>query len=215
MNVTLRNIAARRRAWPVLAALVLLACVAMAQRRNPRTFDYIEDQGWGSWNGVLTGRITDRGGRPIAGARVRVHSKDMETRTDRNGFFTFRGLQQGGRYSVIVDARGYDDALLRWIPIPRTHSADIGDYYLEELTNFWQVTSNVLANGAWAVMSNLVEIAGSHTGTMTHASWVTSSAVETDAGEQPMLLEQPDEAAEPGAAPEPVQSGEPAAEPEE
>lgn len=183
--------------WRVVAwGIVLMAWMGMAERRNPRNFEFIEDQGWGSWNGVLTGRITDKEGRPIAGARVRVHSKNMETRTDRNGFFTFRGLQQGGRYSLLVDARGYDEALLRWIPIPRTHSADIGDWYLEELTNYWVVTSNMVTEGVWSVTSNMVEIAGSYTSELTYAEWVVSNMVWESAGvgsELPMIEEQAQE----------------------
>lgn len=181
------------RKWFVIMVMVLAGGgIALGVRENPKDFEFIEDEGWGSWNGVLTGRIIDKWGRPIAGARVQVHSKNMETRTDRNGFFTFRGLQQGGRYSLIVEAPGYDTALLRWIPIPRTHSADIGDWYLEELTNFWRVTSNEVAGGVWVVSSNLVEIAGSYTGEMTYAEWVSSNTVrrvEAETEGLPMILE--------------------------
>jgi len=192
--------AVRTRRWLWIGVIGVMVWMARGERRNPKDFEFIEDEGWGSWNGVLTGRITDKEGRPIVGARVRVHSKEMETRTDRNGFFTFRGLQQGGRYSLIVDARGYDEALLRWIPIPRTHSADIGDYYLEELTNYWQVTSNVVAEGVWIVTSNMVEIAGSYTSQLTYAEWMSSNMMAGSAAEgagegseQPMILEQPQE----------------------
>ncbi|MCX7847683.1 MAG: carboxypeptidase-like regulatory domain-containing protein [bacterium] len=182
--------------WLMLMGVVVMVWIAAGVRENPKDFEFIEDEGWGSWNGVLTGRITDKEGRPIAGARVKVHSKDMETRTDRNGFFTFRGLQQGGRYSLIVEASGYDTALLRWIPIPRTHSADIGDWYLEELTNFWRVVSNEVAAGVWVVSSNMVEIAGSYTGEMTYAEWVSSNVAEralAGAEGMPLISERPGE----------------------
>ncbi len=121
----------------------------------------------------MTGRIIDPTGRPIPFARVRVHSKDIETRTDANGFFTVRGLQRGGHYSLIVGAHGFDGAILRWIPIPSEQTADIGDYHLDyELlsTNFWQVSSNNIA-GAWVMSSNFCDIIEGDTNLYDAATW--------------------------------------------
>jgi len=156
----------------VLCAL-LVSGAARDQHVNPKDFDFIADGEWGGWDGVMTGRIIDPDGRPIPFARVRVHSKDIETRTDANGFFTVRGLQRGGHYSLIVGAHGFDGAVLRWISIPSQQTADIGDYHLDyELpnTNFWQVSSNNIA-GAWAMSSNFCDITDGVTNLYDAAAW--------------------------------------------
>ncbi|MCX7003582.1 MAG: carboxypeptidase-like regulatory domain-containing protein [bacterium] len=162
----------------LLISLLLTFCAAVpgAQRdphTNPADFDFIEDGEWGGWEGVMTGRIIDPEGRPIPFARVRVHSKDIETRTDANGFFTVRGLQRGGHYSLIVGAHGFDGAVLRWIPIPSQQTADIGDYHLDyqlPSTNFWQVFSNSVA-GAWLTSSNFCDIIEGRTNWYDAATW--------------------------------------------
>ncbi len=154
----------------LMCALVLAA----GKHRNPSTFDFLPDGEWGDWNGVMTGRIIDENGAPIPYAHVRVHSKDIEIKCDKNGFFTVRGLQKGGHYSLIVDAKGYDDAVLRWIPMQTYETTDIGDYHLVPealVTNFWTVSSNVTAGGTWAMTSNLCEIADGVTSVYAYAEW--------------------------------------------
>jgi hypothetical protein len=162
-----------------LAALLALLAVGADtgtprdQHVNPKDFDFIAEGEWGGWDGVMTGRIIDRAGRPIPFARVRVHSKDIETRTDENGFFTVRGLQRGGHYSLMVGAHGFDGAVLRWIPIPSQQTADIGDYHLDyerPSTNFWQVSSNNIA-GAWVLSSNFCDIIEGTTSRYDAATW--------------------------------------------
>jgi hypothetical protein len=206
-----------------VAGCVLVAALAAfavyARHVNPDKFDFIPDQGWGDWSGVVTGRIIDENGNPVANARVRVWGKDIATTTDRNGFFTVRGLQQGGHYSLAVDARGYEDTLLRWIPIPRFQSADIGDYHLDEEvfeTNYWVVVSNLVAAGEWVVSSNMVDIIGDATNTWTAYQWTV--LVETTATEtvtvvtnaHALIHERPDLALPPeeGGTPVPANSEE-------
>ena len=154
-----------------LLKISCLICVAtsllvFAKVKNPKNYDFIEWQGWGDWNGVMTGRITDEDGNPIPYAKIKVHSKNIKTTADKNGFFTIKGLQQGGHYSLIVKGKGFDGAVARWIPIPIDHSADIGSFMLEPekiWTNFWVVTSNKLESGAWVTISNFYDIADSVT----------------------------------------------------
>jgi hypothetical protein len=200
-----------RRLRGTLAGLALCAaCLVAAKHVNPEKFDYIPDQGWGDWSGVMTGRIIDEDGRPVPNARIRVWGKDIRTTADRNGFFTIRGLQQGGHYSLVVDARGYDSALLRWIPIPRFQSADIGDYHLdyEEFeTNYWVVVSNQLAEGEWLISSNMVDIIGTYTNTYTVYEWTVilsttvTQATEVELPPSQLLDERPDAA--PAPTPQP------------
>ena len=153
---------------------LLLNCLAgAAKHTNPDNFDFIEENGWGDWTGVMTGRIIDEDGTPIRHARVRVHSKDIETRTDEYGFFTVRGLQKGGHYSLIVDAPGFRNTIVRWIPIPMYQTADIGDYHLDVeplTTNFWQLLSNQVA-GAWHVVSNYYDILDGDTNIYSADEW--------------------------------------------
>lgn len=161
----------------VLAVLCAGAILAQRERHtNPADFDFIDEGDWGDWDGVVTGRIIDPDGRPIRFARVRVHSKNIRTRTDANGFFTVRGLQRGGHYSLVVGKRGFDGAVLRWIPIPSQQTADIGDYHLAYAlpsTNFWQVTSNNVA-GVWLVHSNFFDIIEGATNVYSNAAWQQS-----------------------------------------
>ena len=152
-----------RLAFAALAAVAvsaLLAGIAIAKHENPANFDFIEEDGWGDWSGVMTGRIIDQEGNPLPFAHIKVYFKDIETTADENGFFTIRGLQQGGHYSLIVDHTGCEPAVARWIPIPRYRSADIGDFHLDpELvnTNFLQVTSNLVGD-VWVSVTNVVDI---------------------------------------------------------
>ncbi len=133
-----------------------------AKEKNPEDYSFIEWEGWGDWNGTMTGRITDQDGNPIPYAKIKVHSKNIRTTADKNGYFSIKGLQQGGHYSLIVKGKGFDGAVARWIPIPISQSADIGKFSLEPehiWTNFWVVTSNALENGTWVVVSNFFDIA--------------------------------------------------------
>ncbi len=158
----------------ILCAFAASASAAKKRHENPKDFNFIEEEGWGDWNGVMTGRIIDKYGDPIPHITIRVHSKDIKTKTDANGFFTIKGLQKGGHYSLIIDAKGYDYTVARWIPIPKYQSADIGDYYIEPepiWTNFWQITSNLVENGTWMILSNFVDIADNITNIHTVAEW--------------------------------------------
>ncbi|RLD11873.1 MAG: hypothetical protein DRI44_02500 [Chlamydiae bacterium] len=137
-----------------------------AKKKNPKDYNFIEWEGWGDWNGVMTGRITNQKGEPIPYAKIKVHSKNIKTTADKNGYFTIKGLQQGGHYSLIVKGKGFDGAVARWIPIPISQSADIGDFSLEPehiWTNFWVITSNILSNGESVVVSNFYDIANNIT----------------------------------------------------
>lgn len=64
--------------------------------------------GVGDENGILSGLVVDVIGRPQAGALVRVGVSDevfgtrLETRTERDGTFTLRGLQPGRTYVVVA-----------------------------------------------------------------------------------------------------------------
>jgi hypothetical protein len=198
--------------WPAVALVLLAACFALAKHVNPEQFDFIPEQGWGDWSGVVTGRIIDEDGRPLPNVDIRVWGREIRTTTDRNGFFTIRDLQQGGHYSLVVDAKGYDSALLRWIAIPRFQSADLGDYHLAEeefTTNYWNVSSNQVAVGEWVVSSNMVDIIGSITNIYAAYQWtvivstgVTQEAVGDELLGEPLLHERPDLA--PGPRPAPV-----------
>jgi len=142
--------------------LCITVLFVYAEKKNPSDYNFIEEEGWGGWNGTMTGRITDKSGDPIPYARIKVHSKNIKTKADKNGYFTIKGLQQGGHYSLIVKGKGFDGAVARWIPIPISQSANIGDFFLEPervWTNFWVVTSNILENGECVVISNFFDIA--------------------------------------------------------
>jgi len=146
----------------ILSILCITVFFVYAEKKNPEDYSFIEWEGWGDWNGTMTGRITDKKGNPIPYAKIKVHSKNIKTTADKNGYFTVKGLQQGGHYSLIVKGKGFDGAVARWIPIPISQSADIGDFSLEPehiWTNFWVVTSNVLENGEWVIVSNFFDIA--------------------------------------------------------
>jgi len=146
----------------IFSILCITISSVYAKEKNPEDYSFIEWEGWGDWNGTMTGRITDKDGDPIPYAKIKVHSKNIKTTTDKNGYFSIKGLQQGGHYSLIVKGKGFDGAVARWIPVPISQSADIGNFSLEPehvWTNFWVVTSNALENGTWVVVSNFFDIA--------------------------------------------------------
>jgi len=152
--------------FKIISIIICLLCITVffvyAKRKNPDDYNFIEEEGWGDWSGTMTGRITDKKGDPIPYAKIKVHSKNIKTTADKNGFFTIEGLQQGGHYSLIVKGKGFDGAVARWIPIPKSQSANIGDFFLEPeriWTNFWVVTSNILENGECVIISNYYDIA--------------------------------------------------------
>ena len=146
----------------IFSVLCIAAFFVYAEKKNPEDYSFIEWEGWGGWSGTMNGRITDQKGNPIPYAKIKVHSKNIKTTADKNGYFSIKGLQQGGHYSLIVKGKGFDGAVARWIPIPISQSANIGDFSLEPehiWTNFWVVTSNSLENGTWVVVSNFFDIA--------------------------------------------------------
>jgi hypothetical protein len=160
-----------------VAAYTAFSAPAQKTHTNPDTYGNIEWQGWGGWNGVITGRVIDKYGKPIPNAIVQVHSKNIQVKADRNGFFTISGLQQGGHYSLIIKAKGREPDVARWIPIPRYQSANIGDFSLDVekiWTNFWIVTSNQVSEGTWEMISNFYNVAASVTSVYTYAEWQTS-----------------------------------------
>jgi hypothetical protein len=157
-----------------LAAYSAFSAPAQNKHANPGSYDNIEWEGWGDWNGVITGRVIDKYGKPIPYATVQVHSKDIRINADRNGFFTIQGLQQGGHYSLIITAKGREPDVARWIPIPRFQSANIGDFSLDVekiWTNFWIVSSNQVSEGTWEMISNFYNVAASVTTVYTVAEW--------------------------------------------
>ena len=146
----------------IFSVLCITVLFVYAEKKNPDDYNFIEEEGWGDWSGTMTGRITDKEGDPIPYAKIKVHSKNIKTTADKNGFFSIKGLQQGGHYSLIVKGKGFDGAVARWIPIPISQSANIGDFFLgpeRVWTNFWVVTSNILENGECLIISNYFDIA--------------------------------------------------------
>jgi hypothetical protein len=165
-----------------LAAAILLASfllcpvsvTAQSKHNNPKIYDSIEWEGWGDWNGVITGRVIDKFGKPIPNATVKVHSKNLQTKADRNGYFTIKGLQQGGHYSLIFSAKGRETDAARWIPIPCKQSADIGSFSLDVekiWTNFWVISTNQVSDTVWNTVSNFYQVADSITSIFSYAEW--------------------------------------------
>lgn len=129
---------------------------------NPADYDYIDEEGmcWGDWDGSIMGRVIDKYRKPIPFAKVKVHSKDLETTADKDGNFIIDGLQVGGHYSLIISSRGMEPGVARWIPIPVLKVAKIGDFSIEKekpWTNFWVVTSNTVVKTELDALSNSYE----------------------------------------------------------
>ena len=129
---------------------------------NPASYDDIADGElyWGEWDGSITGRVIDKHMKPIPFAKVKVHSKDLETTADKDGNFIIDGLQVGGHYSLIISSRGMEPGVARWIPIPVLKVAKIGDFSIEKekpWTNFWVVTSNTVVKTELDALSNSYE----------------------------------------------------------
>ncbi len=162
----------------VVFCCIIVVCfqlfAAKRKHENPKDFNFIENQGWGSTNGVITGQIVDEYGNAIPNASIEVYGKNIKTKADRNGNFTVRGLQTGGHYSLIINSKGRETTVARWIPIPKFEAANIGSYHIEPeeiWTNFWILTSNMLANGEWNFSSNMIEIAGYETNIFLFEEW--------------------------------------------
>ncbi len=159
----------------ILLKLVICCCIIFIsfqlfatkkKHENPKNFDFIENQGWGGTNGVISGQIVDEYGNSIPYAAIEIYGKNIKTKADQNGYFTIRGLQIGGHYSLIINAKDRETTIARWIPIPKYEAANIGSFHIkpEEIwTNFWMLTSNMLENGEWAFSSNMIEITGYET----------------------------------------------------
>jgi|GEM_PF-2822956 len=157
---------------------------ARKKHENPKNFDFIENQGWGGTNGVITGQVVDEFGDAIPYASIEVYGKNIKTKADRNGNFTVRGLQIGGHYSLIINSKGKETSIARWIPIPKYEAANIGSFHIkpEEIwTNFWVVASNLLESGEWAFSSNIIEIAGFETNTFSFEEWEGKTIPPTNA----------------------------------
>ena len=156
----------------IFVSFQLLA--ANKKHENPKNFDFIEYQGWGGTNGVISGQIVDEVGAAIPNAAIEIYGKNIKSKADQNGYFTVRGLQIGGHYSLIINAKGRETSIARWIPIPKYEAANIGSFHIvpEEIwTNFWVLTSNMLASGEWTFSSNMVEIAASETNIFLFDDW--------------------------------------------
>ncbi|RLD10638.1 MAG: hypothetical protein DRI44_05525 [Chlamydiae bacterium] len=63
-----------------------------------------------SFAGTVYGTVKDENGKPIAGAEVKIYGKDIKTKSDEKGKFKIinDNLIDGNRYSVKVNAEGYD-----------------------------------------------------------------------------------------------------------
>ena len=63
-----------------------------------------------SFAGTVFGSVKDEKGNPIAGAEVKIYGKDIKTKSDEKGKFKIvsEKLADGNRYSVKVNAKGYD-----------------------------------------------------------------------------------------------------------
>lgn len=58
-------------------------------------------------NGIITGRVTDAGGMPLAGASVVIDDDAVGVATDNDGRYTLRGLRNG-EYNLRVSFTGYE-----------------------------------------------------------------------------------------------------------
>ena len=132
------------------------------QHVNPANYDSIADDGlyWGGWDGSIMGRVIDKDRKPIPFAKVKVHSKNLETTADKDGNFQIGGLQVGGHYSLIISSHGMEPGVARWIPIPVVKVAKIGDFSIERekvWTNFWVITTNTVIVTETDTLSNSYE----------------------------------------------------------
>ena len=150
-----------------LAALFVIGEEAKGDQKkpphvNPATYDDLADGElyWGDWDGSIMGRVIDKDRKPIPFAKVKVHSKDLETVSDKDGYFQIDGLQVGGHYSLIISSRGMEPGVARWIPIPVLKVARIGDFSIERekvWTNFWVITTNLIVKTETDALSNSYE----------------------------------------------------------
>jgi len=63
-----------------------------------------------SFAGTIFGTVKDEDGKPVVGAEVKIYGKDIKAKSDEKGNFKIvnEGLVDGNRYSVKVNAKGYD-----------------------------------------------------------------------------------------------------------
>ena len=63
-----------------------------------------------SFAGTVYGTVKDEDGKAVAGAEVKIYGKDIKTKSDEKGNFKIisEDLLDGNRYSVKVNAEGYD-----------------------------------------------------------------------------------------------------------
>ncbi|MCK5852738.1 carboxypeptidase regulatory-like domain-containing protein [bacterium] len=63
-----------------------------------------------SFAGTVYGTVKDEDGKAIAGAEVKIYGKDIKAKSDEKGNFKIvsENLIDGNRYSVKVNAKGYD-----------------------------------------------------------------------------------------------------------
>jgi len=63
-----------------------------------------------SFAGTVYGTVKDEDGKGVAGAEVKIYGKDITTKSDEKGNFKIvsEDLLDGNRYSVKVNAKGYD-----------------------------------------------------------------------------------------------------------
>src|SRR5689334_268722 len=65
-------------------------------------------------NHVLTGRVTDKNSKPLAGATVKIKGTDNATSTNEQGIFSFNNVP--GNATLIISYVGYSDYSIRSIP---------------------------------------------------------------------------------------------------
>ncbi len=63
-----------------------------------------------SFAGTVYGTVKDEDGKAVTGAEVKIYGKDIKTKSDEKGNFKIISddLLDGNRYSVKVNAEGYD-----------------------------------------------------------------------------------------------------------
>lgn len=81
-----------RRLLPLLALLAPAAAIAQA--------------------GAVTGRVTDAGGRPLAGANVAIQGSDVRTATDESGHYRLT-VDRSGTVRIRVSKRSYSASTRR------------------------------------------------------------------------------------------------------
>jgi hypothetical protein len=55
---------------------------------------------------IVTGRVTDAGGRPLAGANVAIEGSDLRTATDERGYYRLT-VERAGTVRIRASKRSY------------------------------------------------------------------------------------------------------------